>query len=138
MKKVILLLAGAVVALSFVSCDNASKYKARGEEMACQLDELVAQQDTAAVLALDKTIHEVEAEVVALGDTAAIARFREALKDARQRNAPYITALKVKNGLDTKKAVQEVIDDVMEGDYDIQAVTSSIDEILKQDEENNK
>ena len=138
MKKILLLLAGAVVALSFVSCDKARQYQALGEEMARQLDELVAQQDTAAVLALDKTIHEKEEEVVALGDTAAIARFREALKDSRQRNAPYITALKVKNGLDTKKAVQEVIDDVMDGDIDIQAVTSSIDEVLKQDEENKK
>ena len=135
MIKKFLFVAVVVLAMSLVSCDNVGKYKAKGEEMARQLDEMVEKQDTAAVLVLDKTIHEIEAEVVALEDSAAIAAFRESLKDARQRNAPYITALKVKNGLDSKEAVQQVVDDVMAGDYDIEAVTNSVDEVLKLESE---
>ena len=114
----------AVMALSLVSCDNSNAYKAKGEQMAKQLDQLCEQRDSVAVLALDDSIR-------AQGDSVAIAAFREALKESRERNAPYISTLKVSKGMSDEEVAKEIINDVMEGDMSINAVTESIDEMLK-------
>jgi uncharacterized lipoprotein NlpE involved in copper resistance len=128
MKKIFLMLA-AVVALSLMSCDG--NYKAKGEEYAKQLDELCQKQDADAVLALDKTINEQEQSIAAMGDSAAIADFRGALKDARERNAAYITSIKLKKGINKDSVLNEVVGDVMQGEMGIDAVTNSVDATLE-------
>jgi len=128
MKKIFLMLA-AVVALSLMSCDG--NYKAKGEEYAKQLDELCQKQDADAVLALDKTINEQEQSIAAMGDSAAIADFRGALKDARERNAAYITSIKLKKGISKDSVLNEVVGDVMQGEMGIDAVTNSVDATLE-------
>lgn len=121
----------AVMALSLVSCDNGNAYKVKGEQMAKQLDQLCEQHDSAAVLALDDSIRAQEEAIIAKGDSVAIAAFRQALKESRVRNAPYITTLKIKQGASKEQVTQEILDDAMSGDVDIHAVTESIDEMLK-------
>ena len=130
MKKFFLMLT-AVMALSLVSCDNGKAYRVKGEQMAKQLDQLCEQHDSAAVLALDDSIRAQEEAIIAKGDSVAIAAFRQALKESRIRNAPYITTLKIKQGASKEQVTQEIIDDAMSGDVDIHAVTESIDEMLK-------
>ena len=132
MKKFSFLMA-AVVALSFMSCTQSNKYLEQAQELAKQLDECVEKQDTAAILALDKTLHELEDEVVATGDSATIAGFRETLREARQRSAPMITVGKVESGVDKEEAVQDLIEDALEGGVSIKAITSSIDETLQKE-----
>lgn len=121
----------AVMALSLVSCENGKAYRVKGEQMAKQLDQLCEQHDSAAVLALDDSIRAQEEAIIAKGDSVAIAAFRQALKESRIRNAPYITTLKIKQGASKEQVTQEIIDDAMSGDVDIHAVTESIDEMLK-------
>lgn len=121
----------AVMALFLVSCDNGEAYRVKGEQMAKQLDQLCEQHDSAAVLALDDSIRAQEEAIIAKGDSVAIAAFRQALKESRIRNAPYITTLKIKQGASKEQVTQEIIDDAMSGDVDIHAVTESIDEMLK-------
>lgn len=130
MKK-ILWIAAAVVALSLTSCQN--DYKQQGEEWAQRLDELCQKQDADAVLALDDSIRSLEAKIVADGDTAGVADFRKALKDARQRNAAYISTLKLERGMVKDSVVNEVISDALAGDVDINAVTSSVDAALQKE-----
>lgn len=130
MKKFFLMMS-AVMALSLVSCDNGNAYKVKGEQMAKQLDQLCEQHDSAAVLALDDSIRAQEEAIIAKGDSVAIAAFRQALKESRVRNAPYITTLKIKQGASKEQVTQEILDDAMSGDVDIHAVTESIDEMLK-------
>ena len=130
MKKFFLMIM-AVMALSLVSCDNGKAYRVKGEQMAKQLDQLCEQHDSAAVLALDDSIRAQEEAIIAKGDSVAIAAFRQALKESRIRNAPYITTLKIKQGSSKEQVTQEIIDDAMSGDVDIHAVTESIDEMLK-------
>ncbi len=129
MKKSIVAIA-MVATLSLMSCTNSADYKAKGEQMAKQLDELCEKQDSAAVLAFEDSIRLIEKEVVATGDSAAIADFRAALKESRQRNAPYITSVKVKNGMKNEDAIKDVVNDALEGNVNIQAVTESIDKLL--------
>lgn len=136
MKKLFIVMA-AVVTLSLVSCEN-NDYKSKGEQLAKRLDELCQKQDTSAVLELDESIRNIEKEIADKGDSAAIADFREALKDARARNAGYITRIKVQNGIDAEKAIQGVMNDVLEGDMDINAVSSSIDSLLELQKKNKK
>lgn len=130
MKKFFLMIM-AVMALSLVSCENGKAYRVKGEQMAKQLDQLCEQHDSAAVLALDDSIRAQEEAIIAKGDSVAIAAFRQALKESRIRNAPYITTLKIKQGASKEQVTQEIIDDAMSGDVDIHAVTESIDEMLK-------
>ena len=52
MKKLLLMTAVAV-ALSLMSCNGNTDYKAKGEQMSKQLDEKVEQNDTAGALASD-------------------------------------------------------------------------------------
>ena len=87
--------------------------------------------DTAAALAAEKAIRDAEAEIIATNDTAAIADFRKAVVDSRQRHAPYLTAIKVKNGVSNEKAVEEVTKDVLNGDVSVRALAASMDSALK-------
>ncbi len=129
MKKYILLIA-TIATLSLMSCTN-QDYKAKGEQMAKHLDELCEKQDSAAVLIYEDSIQAIEDEVVATGDSAAIAAFRDALKESRERNAPYITSLKVQGGQDKKEAIEDVMKDALEGGVGIDAVTKSVDKVLE-------
>ena len=123
----------AVMALSLVSCQSGNDYKAKGEQMAKQLDQLCESQDSAAVLAFVDSIRAMEQDIIATGDSAAIADFRQALKESRERNAPYISVLKVKKGIDKEAVVKEATEDVLNGNMNIQALTESIDEMLKEE-----
>ncbi len=129
MKKYILLIA-TIATLSLMSCTN-QDYKAKGEQMAKHLDELCEKQDSAAVLIYEDSIQAIEDEVVATGDSAAIAAFRAALKDSRDRNAPYIASLKVQGGQDKKEAIEDVMKDALEGDVSVDAVAKSVDKVLE-------
>lgn len=135
MKKILLMMAVAV-ALSLVSCEGKKDYKAQGEELSKQLDEQVEKQDTAAVLASDDFIRQLEAEIVASGDTAAIAEFRAAMKDARVRNATFITMSKIRNGMTKKEALEQLMEDALKDNVNISAVTSSVNAILKAESQN--
>ena len=136
MKRFFILVA-AVAALSLIGCTE-SDYAKRGKEMAAQLDQAVEKQDKDAALAVDKAIREAEQEIMALNDSAAIADFREALRESRQRNTPFLIKIKVESGVDREEAVKEVTQDVMNGDVNIQAVTASIDSLLKVEEQKKK
>ena len=137
MKKLLLVMTAAL-ALSLVGCNGSNDYKAKGQELSKELNEKVTQNDTAAVLDADETIRKVEADLIASGDTAALATFRVAMKDARARNAAFVTLAKIHNGVDKKEAIQELIQDALNEDVDIHAITSSIDAILKSEEKNKK
>ena len=128
MKKYLLIVAAAV---SLISCTPSNDYKAKGEQLAKQLVESCEKQDAEAVLAVDKAIHELEDSIAALGDTAAIADFRKALKDARVRTANYVATVKLEKGATTDAVVKESLDDTMDGSVSIEAVTSSIDATLE-------
>ena len=137
MKKFNFLMA-AVVALSLISCDANNKYAAKGQELAQRLDKSVEQQDTAAALAAERDIHDFEQEVLATGDSAALASFREAIKESMQRNAPFLAVTKGGNNVDPDSAVNDVVKEVMKGNVNIQAVTASIDSVLKAESEKKK
>lgn len=128
MKKV-LLIAAAAVAVSLTGCDNTPNYKAQGEQMAKELDRLVEQQDAAAVLAFEDSINNVEAQIVEKGDSLGVEQFRDALTEARKRNAPYIATLKVKNGANKDDVVEEMKQEVLNGSIDIATVTETIDKL---------
>lgn len=130
MKKILLMVA-AVFALSLTSCQN--DYKQQGENLAKQLDELCQKQDAQAVLALEDSIRSLEAKIAATGDSADIADFRAALKEARERNVAYISTLKQNSGLSNDSVAKEVVNDVFNGNVDINAVTSSIDAMLEKE-----
>ena len=67
MKKLLLSIA-AVAMLALTSCQSETDYKAKGAEMARQLNELCDKQDGEAALALEKQIEKEEAAVIAKGD----------------------------------------------------------------------
>ena len=127
-----------MAALALTSCQGSTDYKAKGAEMARQLNELCDKQDEQAVLALDKSISEEQAAVVATGDSTAIADFNAAMKESRQRNTPYIAGLKVKNGANKEEVVKEVEQAAMKGDLSMDALSMTINEVLKADAEKNK
>lgn len=106
--------------------------------MAKQLDEAVEQQDTTKTIATDKAIRELEEEIIASGDSVALNDFRDAMKDSRVRNATFVTLSKIRNGVDKKEAINEVIQDAMKSDVNIGAVTSAIDAVLKAEEQQNQ
>ena len=137
MKK-FLLLAAVAVALSLTSCEGNKDYKAKGEEMAKQLDEQVAKQDTTSVLASDDEIRKIEEDIIASGDSLALAQFREAMKDSRVRNATFITLSKMNNGMSKDDALKELANDALKGDVNIKAVTAVIDAINKKEAHENK
>ncbi|MBQ9554929.1 MAG: hypothetical protein IJV05_01755 [Muribaculaceae bacterium] len=137
MKKILLMVA-AVLALTLAGCQENKDYKALGEQMAQRLEQLCEQQDSAAVLALDDSIRIQLEEIMASGDTAGYEAFKDALKAAREMSAPYITVLKVNQGESKDSAVKRVMDDVMNGEVSIDALTSSIDAALKVETEGQK
>lgn len=129
MKKIFLMMA-VVLSLSMVSCNGNKDYKAEGKELSKQLNEVVEQNDTAAALQTDEEIRKMEEEVIAMGDSAALADFREAMKDARVRNAAFVTISKIRNGMNKDEAMQELIQDALKGDVNIHAVTAAITAVL--------
>ncbi len=133
MKKFLLIVAAAISLISCTPTTNSSDFKAKGEQLAKQLEESCEKQDAEAVLALDKTIHELEDSIAALGDTAAIADFRNALKDARVRAANYVATVKLEKGAISDAVVKESLDDAMGGSVSVGAVTSSIDATLEKE-----
>jgi len=129
MKKILLIMAVAV-AMSLTGCDSGTSSKSKGEQLSKQLDEQVEKKDTAAAIASDEMIRKVEAEITATGDSVAIAQFREAMKDSRVRNAAFVTVSKIHNGMDKNKALEELMDDALDQDINMHAVTSAINAIL--------
>ena len=130
MKKILLMVA-AIVALTMVSCQQ-TDYKQKGEDMAKQLDELCQQQNAEAVLALDDNIQAIQKELVAAGDTAGIELFRDAMKESRDRNAPYVAVQRVKQGVPPDTVVNQLQREVLDGNMTIDAVTAVIDAILQE------
>ena len=137
MKKFLLLIA-AVAALSLTSCVGNTDYKAKGAEMAKQLDELCNKQDADSALLLDKSIKDEEHAIVAMGDSAAISDFRAAIKESRDRNAPYIAASKVKKGANKDDVIKDLEDMALESNLSMDAMASSINAVLKADAEMKK
>lgn len=136
MKRFFILVA-VIAALTLVGCTE-NDYAKKGKEMASRLDQAVEKQDKTAALAVDMAIREAEQEIMALNDSAALADFREALRESRQRNTPFLTKIKVESGIDDEEAVNEVTQDVMNGDVNIEAVTASIDSLLKAEQQKKK
>ena len=130
MKKLFLMMT-ATLALSLVSCNGNKDYKAEGEQLSKQLDEVVEKNDTTAALSVDDEIRELEQEIIASGDSAALADFREAMKDARVRNATFVTLSKIHNGMEREEAMKELVQDALNGDVNIQAVNTAINTLLK-------
>ena len=125
------------LALSLVSCTG-NDYKAKGEKMSKELDEMVEKKDTAAVLSADETIRQVESDLIASKDSVGLESFRAAMKDARIRNAAFVSLAKIRNGEEKDKVVNELIQDALNDNVDIHAITSSIDVILKYEQQNEK
>ena len=103
--------------------------------MAKQLDEQVEKQDTAAVLNSDEMIRMLEAEIETTGDSAAIAGFRETMKDSRVRNATFVTISKIRNGMSKEDAFQELGKDALRNNFDLSTVTSVINSVLMAEEQ---
>jgi len=137
MKKILLLMT-AIAAVTLVGCNNVSSNKSQAELMAEELDRLCETKDSAAVIALDDSIHAMENRLLAAGDTAAIADFRAALKESRKRNAPYIATLRMNAGAKKEEVVKNVVNDVLNRGVDIATVTSTIDEINEKTAQENK
>lgn len=137
MKK-FLLLTVVAAALSLASCTGEKDYKAKGEELSKQLDEQVEKQDTAAVLDSDSMIRKLEAEIEATGDSAALAEFRETMKDSRVRNATFVTISKINNGMPKEEAFQELGKDALRNNFDLSTVTSVINSVLMAEEQRGK
>lgn len=136
--KIFLLTIAVLAALALTSCQGETDYKAKGAEMARQLNELCDKQDEQAVLALDKSISDEEAALAARGDSAAIADFKEALKESKKRNVPYISALKVKNGASKENVMKSVQQQAMNGDIDMDAMTAAVNKMLEAESEMKK
>ena len=130
MKKILLIMT-AIVAVSLVGCDKQVSYKDQGVKLAKELDRLCEQKDSAAVIAMDDSIHAIETRLVAAGDSAAIADFKEALKESRKRNAPYIATLRMSEGEKKEEVLKDIANDVLNGSVDIATMSASIDEMNK-------
>lgn len=135
MKKFLLMMTVAL-ALFMVGCNDGKDSKAKGQELSKELNDVVQKNDTASALSIDESIREVEANLVASGDTASLTAFRTAMKDARVRNAAFVTVAKIKKGVKKNDAVKELMQDALNDNLDIHAITSSIDAILKYEEQN--
>lgn len=129
MKKFFLMMTAAL-ALSLVSCNGNKDYKAEGQELSKQLDEVVERNDTAAALSTDESIREMEQEIIALGDSAALVNFRAVMKDSRIRNAAFVTVSKIRNGMDKNEALNELVQDALDENVDVNAITAAVNAIL--------
>ena len=123
-----------VVIMTMTGCQK-TDYKLQGEQMSKQLDELCQQENGDAVLALEDSILSIQQQLVASGDTANVALFREAVKESRERNAPYIAVQRLKQGVPSDTIVNQVRDEVMNGNMSIDAVTAVIDAMLQASQE---
>lgn len=132
MKKFMMIAATAVLALSFVGCEN-SQYKKMGEEYASRLQMLCENNDTAAVVALDDSIRAIQDELTSKGDTANLRVFNAAFTEIRKQYAPFITVSKIENGVKKDDAVQDVVEDALNGQGDIETVTKSIGAALEKE-----
>ena len=116
MKKFFLMMTVAL-AMSLVGCNGSKDYKAEGEEMSKQLDQVVEQNDTAAALDADENIRKMEEEIIATGDSAALADFRAAMKESRVRNAAFVTLSKIHNGMDKEEAERRIAVQMTDDEY---------------------
>ncbi len=132
MKKLMFIVAIAL-SLSLTGCQNKTDYKAQGEQLAKQLEELCQKNDTAAVIALNDSINAIENEIVSSASNEDVQAFREALTQARNMSAPIITISMMENGATKDEAVQPLIDNALNGGGDINAVTGSIDAAIKKE-----
>lgn len=123
-----------IVAVTMAGCQK-TDYKLQGEQMAKQLDELCQKNNADAVLALNDSILSIQQELEASGDTANVALFRDAVKESRERNAPYIAVQRLKQGVPGDTIVNQVRDEVMNGNMSIDAVTAVIDALLQSSQE---
>ena len=121
----------AALAVSLVGCNNMGSDKSQAEKMADELDRLCELKDSAAVIAMDDSIHSMENRLIAAGDSAAIADFRKALKESRKRNAPYIATLRLNAGAKKDDVLKGMADDVIKRGVDIATITDAIDEMNK-------
>lgn len=125
MKKVFIFFA-LFLAVSLVSCEKTTNYKSMGEDMAKQLESLCKTDDVDAVVALDDSIKAITEQLTAQGDTANLKLFSEGLGDVREKAAPVVTVAKIKRGTSKQEAVQDVIDDALNGRGDVSTVAKSI------------
>ena len=125
----------AAVAVSLVGCNNTANDKSKAESMAKELDRLCEMKDSAAVIAMDDSIHAMENRLIAAGDSATIADFRKALKESRKRNAAYIATLRMNAGAKKEEVLNDMAKDVMKRGVDIAAITDAIDEMNKKETE---
>ena len=136
MKKLLFIMT-LIVGVTMTGCQK-SDYKAKGEQMARQLDELCQKNDTAAVLALIDSIDVVEAEINAKNDTAGFRAFHSAVLAARERCMPFITVAKIENGQDKEEVLQALIDEALNSGLDMTAITSSINASLENEKAKSK
>lgn len=126
------------IAIALVGCKETTDYKAMGEQFSTRLMDLCQKNDTAAVLALNDSIQAVEDEIVAAGDTIAAETFRNAVTEARQQCAPFITVAKMQSGMTKDEAVKNVVDKALEGEGDVTTVTKSIQAALEKESQENR
>ena len=124
--------------LALTSCQSETDYKAKGAEMARQLNELCNKQDGEAALAMEKQIEAEEAAIVAKGDSAAIVDFKEAVKDSKERNTPFISAAKIKSGVSKEDVAKDLEQAALYGEINMDILTASIDAILEAEKEMKK
>lgn len=134
MKKILFLMT-AVVAVLLISCNHTNEYQAKGEALARQLDEACQAQDMEKAISIDEQIRAQEKEIAATGDSVAVASYREALKETRERNAPFVASAKLEKGKSKDDIVKEAVGDVMEGDVNINSLTESIDAMLEKEKD---
>ena len=137
MKKLFLVIA-ALAMLALTSCQSETDYKAKGAEMARQLDELCNKQDGEAALALEKQMAEEEAAIVAKGDSAAIVDFKEAVKESKERNTPFISAAKIKSGVSKEDVAKELGQAALNREINMDVLSASINAMVKAEEEMKK
>ncbi len=122
MKKFLLIVS---VALALTSC-NKTDYKAVGEQYAKQLIDLCQKNDTAAVLALNDSIRAFEQQQLVNATPEDADAFYRAMSEARDKSATFITVAKMESGGTKEDAVQDVINDALNGGGNISTVTRSV------------
>lgn len=131
MKKLLLMVA-AIVALSLVGCKPEAKkvdYKAEGARYAAQLDSLCQKQDTVAVRNLVDSIRVIEEQIAQKATAQEVNDFNEALMEARHNAAVLTATAQVQHGTEKKEAVQQVINQALNGEVSIKTVTTTIDAV---------
>ena len=137
MKKFITIVV-VTAAVALVSCEKKTDYKEMGQDYANRLEALCQKNDTTGVIAMDDSIRAKFDEIIAQGDSANLAAFREGLgKDFRDKTAPFVVVTKMRNGTSKQEAVQKVIDDVLNSrGGDASTVAATIKAALKEERKN--